>query len=49
MGKTLSIGGLRALSPGNCASGGSYGPAGSPGSELFFIAGPHRGTGGLFG
>ena len=27
----------------------SYDPAGSPGSELYFTAGPNNGTGGLFG
>ena len=48
-GKALSISGLWALSPGNSASAGSYDPAGSPGSELYFTAGPNHGTGGLFG
>jgi uncharacterized protein (TIGR03118 family) len=48
-GKTLSISGLWALSPGNSAAAGSYDPAGSPGSELYFTAGPNHGTGGLFG
>src|SRR6202522_2423584 len=48
-GKTLSISGLWALSPGNSASAGGYDPAGSPGSELYFTAGPNHGTGGLFG
>ena len=48
-GKTLSVSGLWALSPGNSASAGSYDPAGSPGSELYFTAGPNHGTGGLFG
>jgi uncharacterized protein (TIGR03118 family) len=48
-GKALSISGLWALSPGNSASTGSYDPAGSPGSELYFTAGPNHGTGGLFG
>jgi uncharacterized protein (TIGR03118 family) len=48
-GKTLSISGLWALSPGNSAVAGSYDPAGSPGSELYFTAGPNHGTGGLFG
>jgi hypothetical protein len=33
---------------GNSAPG-SYDPAGSPGSELYFTAGPNKGTGGLFG
>jgi uncharacterized protein (TIGR03118 family) len=48
-GKPLSINGLWALSPGNSASAGSYDPAGSPASELYFTAGPNHGTGGLFG
>jgi uncharacterized protein (TIGR03118 family) len=48
-GKPLSINGLRAISPGNSAAPGSYDPAGSPASELYFTAGPDRGTGGLFG
>jgi uncharacterized protein (TIGR03118 family) len=48
-GKALSISGLWALSPGNSASAGSYDPAGSPGSELYFTAGPNHGAGGLFG
>jgi uncharacterized protein (TIGR03118 family) len=48
-GKTLAVSGLWALSPGNSASAGSYDPAGSPGSELYFTAGPNHGTGGLFG
>ena len=48
-GKPLSINGLWALSPGNSAAGGSYDPAGSPAAELYFTAGPNRGTGGLFG
>jgi uncharacterized protein (TIGR03118 family) len=48
-GKPLAINGLWALSPGNSASAGSYDPAGSPASELYFTAGPDQGTGGLFG
>ena len=48
-GKTLSINGLWALSPGNSAAAGSYDPAGTPGAELYFTAGPNHGTGGLFG
>jgi uncharacterized protein (TIGR03118 family) len=48
-GKPLSISGLWALSPGNSASTGSYDPAGSPASELYFTAGPDHGTAGLFG
>jgi uncharacterized protein (TIGR03118 family) len=48
-GKPLSINGLWALSPGNSAATGSYDPAGSPASELYFTAGTDHGTGGLFG
>ena len=48
-GSTLSINGLWAISPGNSASAGSYDPAASPASELYFTAGPNHGTGGLFG
>ena len=48
-GKPLSINGLWALSPGNSAVAGSYDPAGSPASELYFTAGTDHGTGGLFG
>jgi uncharacterized protein (TIGR03118 family) len=48
-GKPLSINGLWAISPGNSAAAGSYDPAGSPASELFFTAGPNHGAGGLFG
>jgi uncharacterized protein (TIGR03118 family) len=48
-GKPLSINGLWALSPGNSAAVGSYDPAGSPASELYFTAGTDHGTGGLFG
>ena len=48
-GKPLAINGLWALSPANSAVAGSYDPAGSPASELYFTAGPDRGTGGLFG
>jgi len=48
-GATLSINGLWAISPGNSAVAGSYDPAGSPGSELYFTAGPDHGSGGLFG
>jgi len=46
---TLAINGLWAISPANNSSTGSYDPAGSPGSELYFTAGPNNGTGGLFG
>jgi uncharacterized protein (TIGR03118 family) len=48
-GNTLAINGLWDLSSANNSSAGSYDPAGSPGSELYFTAGPNRGTGGLFG
>lgn len=48
-GKPLSINGLWAISPGNSATAGSYDPAGSPASELYFTAGPDQGKGGLFG
>jgi uncharacterized protein (TIGR03118 family) len=48
-GKPLSINGIWALSPGNSAAVGSYDPAGSPASELYFTAGTDHGTGGLFG
>jgi uncharacterized protein (TIGR03118 family) len=48
-GSTLSINGLWAISPGNSAAAGSYDPAASPASELYFTAGPDHGTGGLFG
>jgi uncharacterized protein (TIGR03118 family) len=48
-GTPLAINGLWALSPGNSASAGSYDPAGSPASELYFTAGTDHGTGGLFG
>jgi uncharacterized protein (TIGR03118 family) len=48
-GTPLAINGLWAISPGNSASTGSYDPASSPASELYFTAGPDHGTGGLFG
>ena len=48
-GNTIAINGLWDISPGNNSSVGSYDPAGSPGSELYFTAGPNNGTGGLFG
>lgn len=48
-GTPLAINGLWAISPGNSAAAGSYDPAGSPASELYFTAGPDHGTGGLFG
>ena len=48
-GNPLSISGLWAISPGNSAAAGSYDPAGSPASELYFTAGPDHGAAGLFG
>ncbi len=48
-GSTLSVNGLWAISPGNSAAAGSYDPAASPASELYFTAGTDHGTGGLFG
>jgi uncharacterized protein (TIGR03118 family) len=48
-GTPLSINGLWAISPGNSAAPGSFDPAGTPGGELYFTAGPNHGTGGLFG
>jgi uncharacterized protein (TIGR03118 family) len=48
-GKPLAINGLWDISPGNSASAGSYDPAGTPGGELYFSAGPDHGAGGLFG
>ena len=48
-GNPLSINGLWAISPGNSAAPGSYDPAVSPASELYFTAGTDHGTGGLFG
>jgi uncharacterized protein (TIGR03118 family) len=48
-GTPLAINGLWAISPANSASTGSYDPAGTPASELYFTAGPNHGTGGLFG
>ncbi|HEY6490629.1 MAG: TIGR03118 family protein [Terracidiphilus sp.] len=48
-GAPLAINGIWAISPGNSASAGSYDPAGSPASELYFTAGPDHGSGGLLG
>jgi uncharacterized protein (TIGR03118 family) len=48
-GTPLAINGLWAISPANSASSGSYDPASSPASELYFTAGPDHGKGGLFG
>ncbi|HEY4040979.1 MAG TPA: TIGR03118 family protein [Rhodopila sp.] len=50
-GKPLAINGLWDISPGNSAAAASadYDPAGAPGGELYFSAGPDHGQGGLFG
>jgi uncharacterized protein (TIGR03118 family) len=48
-GNTIAINGLWDISPANNSAAGSYDLAGSPGSELYFTAGPNKGTGGLFG
>jgi hypothetical protein len=48
-GNTIAINGLWDISPGKNSAAGSYDPAGAPGSELYFTAGPNKGTGGLFG
>ena len=47
-GKPLSINGLWALSPGNVTPTNSD-PAGGPGGQLYFTAGPNHGSQGLFG
>jgi uncharacterized protein (TIGR03118 family) len=48
-GSTIAINGLWDISSANNSAAGSYDPAGAPGSELYFTAGPNKGTGGLFG
>ena len=48
-GNTIAINGLWDISSANNSAAGSYDPAGAPGSELYFTAGPNKGTGGLFG
>ena len=48
-GKTIAINGLWDISPANNSAAGSYDPAGAPGSQLYFTAGPNKGSGGLFG
>ena len=48
-GKPLAINGLWAISQGNSATASSSDPAGAPGAELYFTAGPNHGSGGLFG
>jgi len=47
-GKPLAINGIRALSPGNISPANND-PAGAPATEMYFTAGPNRGSGGLFG
>jgi uncharacterized protein (TIGR03118 family) len=48
-GNTIAINGLWDISTANNSAAGSYDPAGAPGSELYFTAGPNHGTGGLLG
>ena len=48
-GSAIAINGLWDISSANNSAAGSYDPAGAPGSELYFTAGPNKGTGGLFG
>jgi uncharacterized protein (TIGR03118 family) len=48
-GNTIAINGLWDISPANNSAAGSYDPASAPGSELYFTAGPNKGSGGLFG
>jgi hypothetical protein len=48
-GTPISISSLWALAVGNGAEAGSYDPAGVPGAELYFTAGPNHGAGGLLG
>jgi uncharacterized protein (TIGR03118 family) len=47
-GKPLAINGVWALSPGN-VSPTNNDPAAAPATEMYFTAGPHHGSGGLFG
>jgi uncharacterized protein (TIGR03118 family) len=47
-GKPLAINGLWALSPGNVTPANND-PAGGPGAQIYFTAGPNRATQGLFG
>jgi len=47
-GKPLAINGIWALSPGNIGPANND-PAGAPATEMYFTAGPNRGSGGLFG
>jgi len=48
-GQPVAINGIWAITPANSATPNSYDPAGSPAGELYFTAGPDKGTGGLFG
>jgi uncharacterized protein (TIGR03118 family) len=48
-GKPLSINGIWSISPANSATSNSFDPDEAPASELYFTAGPHQGTEGLFG
>jgi uncharacterized protein (TIGR03118 family) len=48
-GTPISIMGLWSLNFGNAAAPGSYDPAGAPGAELYFSAGPNGAKAGLFG
>jgi len=47
-GKPLAINGIWALSPGN-VSPNNDDPGAAPAAEVYFTAGPNRGSGGLFG
>ena len=47
-GKPLAINGIWDLSPGNVSPGNSDAAA-APAAEMYFTAGPNRGSGGLFG
>jgi uncharacterized protein (TIGR03118 family) len=48
-GKPLSIQGIWSISPANSATPNSFDPDEAPASELYFTAGPHQATEGLFG
>jgi uncharacterized protein (TIGR03118 family) len=48
-GQPLAVNGIWAITPANSATPSSYDPAGSPAGELYFTAGPNKGTGGLLG
>src|SRR5258705_1037281 len=47
-GKPLAINGIWSLSPGNISPTNND-PAATPAAEMYFTAGPNRGSGGLFG